>query len=113
MRFCVDYRRLNEVTIPDAYRLPRQDDTMDALRGSTVFSVLDLSTGFTNYPWIKPPVPKQPSRHVEGCISGLPFPLAFAIVPLHFSVFKTLFWQDLLLSVVFFTSMTLLSTANL
>jgi hypothetical protein len=46
MRFCVDYRRLNEVKIPDAYRLPRQADTKDALGGSTIFSVLDLSHGF-------------------------------------------------------------------
>jgi Reverse transcriptase (RNA-dependent DNA polymerase) len=50
MRFCVDYRRLNEVTIPDTYRLPRQDDTMDALGGSTMFSVLDLSHGFHQLP---------------------------------------------------------------
>jgi Reverse transcriptase (RNA-dependent DNA polymerase) len=50
MRFCVDYRRLNEVTIPDAYRLPRQDDAMDALGGSIIFSVLDLSHGFHQLP---------------------------------------------------------------
>jgi hypothetical protein len=45
MRFCVDYR-LNEVTIPDAYRLPKQDDKTNALGGSTIFPVLDLSHGF-------------------------------------------------------------------
>jgi Reverse transcriptase (RNA-dependent DNA polymerase) len=50
MRFCIEYRRLNEVTILDAYRLPRQDDTMDALGGSTIFSVLDLSHGFQQLP---------------------------------------------------------------
>jgi Reverse transcriptase (RNA-dependent DNA polymerase) len=50
MRFCVDYKRLNEVTIPDAYRLPRQDDAMDALGGSIIFSVLDLSHGFHQLP---------------------------------------------------------------
>jgi hypothetical protein len=50
MRFCVDYRRLNEVTIPDAYRLPRKDDTLDALGGSKIFSVLDFSHGFHQLP---------------------------------------------------------------
>jgi Reverse transcriptase (RNA-dependent DNA polymerase) len=50
MRFCVDYRRLNEVTIPGAYRLPRQYDTMDALGGSTIFSVPDLSHRFHQLP---------------------------------------------------------------
>jgi Reverse transcriptase (RNA-dependent DNA polymerase)/RNase H-like domain found in reverse transcriptase len=58
MRLCIDYRRLNEVTLPDAYRLPRQEDTMDALGGSTTFSVLDLSHGFHQLPLDKSSRPK-------------------------------------------------------
>ncbi|GBN00699.1 Retrovirus-related Pol polyprotein from transposon 297 [Araneus ventricosus] len=34
IRFCVDYRKLNEITIKDSYPLPRIDDTLDALNGS-------------------------------------------------------------------------------
>ena len=41
-RFCIDYRKVNEVTCKDAYPLPRIDDTLDALRGSRYFSTLDL-----------------------------------------------------------------------
>ncbi|GBM89895.1 Retrovirus-related Pol polyprotein from transposon 412 [Araneus ventricosus] len=43
-RFCVDYRKLNEITIKDSYPLPRIDDTLDALNGSQWFSTLDLKT---------------------------------------------------------------------
>ena len=46
VRFCVDYRRLNDVTLKDSYPLPRIDDTFDALRGSKWFSTLDLASGY-------------------------------------------------------------------
>ncbi|GBN86053.1 Retrovirus-related Pol polyprotein from transposon 297 [Araneus ventricosus] len=45
-RFCVDYRKLNEITIKNSYPLPRIDDTLDALRGSQWFSTLNLKSGY-------------------------------------------------------------------
>ncbi len=45
-RFCMDYRKVNEVTCKDADPLPWIDDTSDALRGSQYFSTLDLYSGY-------------------------------------------------------------------
>ena len=45
-RFCVDYRKVNEVTRKDAYPIPRVDETLDILAGSAWFTTLDLKSGY-------------------------------------------------------------------
>lgn len=44
-RFCVDYRRLNQVTFKDSYPLPRISDIIDTMSGSQYFSTIDLLSG--------------------------------------------------------------------
>lgn len=46
IRFCVDFRKLNSITVPDRYPLPRLDDLIDLLANSRWYSCLDLMSGF-------------------------------------------------------------------
>ncbi|UYV64486.1 hypothetical protein LAZ67_3000928, partial [Cordylochernes scorpioides] len=45
-RFCVDYRKLNDVTVKDVYPIPRIDEVLDTLQGSKYFSAIDLKSGY-------------------------------------------------------------------
>jgi len=45
-RYCVDYRRMNSVTIKDAFPVPDVKDALDSLRGAKYFATIDLSSGY-------------------------------------------------------------------
>ena len=45
-RFCTDYRRVNAVTVPDSYPMPRVDDCVDRIGSATFVSKLDLLKGY-------------------------------------------------------------------
>ena len=50
LRLCVDYRRLNQVSMSDAYPMPRVDDLIDRVGKSTYISTLDLTRGYWQVP---------------------------------------------------------------
>nr|GEY27297.1 putative reverse transcriptase domain-containing protein [Tanacetum cinerariifolium] len=45
-RMCIDYRELNKLTIKNKYPLPRIDDLFDQLQVSSVYSKIDLRSGY-------------------------------------------------------------------
>ena len=46
IRLCVDYRKLNDVTIKNKYPLPKIEDLFDQMNGAKIFSKIDLWTGY-------------------------------------------------------------------
>ena len=49
-RFCIDYRKINNITQKDVYPLPRIEDIVDQLSGSTWFTKFDLKNGYFQVP---------------------------------------------------------------
>ncbi len=47
VRFCVDYRKLNAVTVLNEFSIPRQSEILSALSGVQVLSLLDTLSSFT------------------------------------------------------------------
>ena len=79
-RFCVDYRKVNEVTRKDAYPLPRVDDTLDTLVGSKFFTTLDLASGYWQVEVAPEDQPKTAFTTPEGLyqFKVMPFGLCHA-----------------------------------
>ena len=70
LKFCVDYRALNAVTIKDKYPLPNHEDLTDQLAGPSTFQVWTSEVGSGNARLLKIQYPRQPFLQGMGIMSG-------------------------------------------
>ncbi|GKD72394.1 putative reverse transcriptase domain-containing protein [Tanacetum coccineum] len=65
-RICIDYRKLNKLTVKNLYPLLRIDDLFDQLQGSKVYSKIDLRSGYHQLRVREEDIPKTAFRTHYG-----------------------------------------------
>nr|GEX42820.1 putative reverse transcriptase domain-containing protein [Tanacetum cinerariifolium] len=65
-RMCIDYRELNKLTVKNRYPLPRIDDLFDQLQGSSIYSKIDLRSGYHQLRVREQEIPKTAFRTRYG-----------------------------------------------
>ena len=84
LRLCVDYSRVNDLTLKDSYPLPRIEDSIDALRGSKWFSTLDLASGYWQVPMNPKDIDKTAFTTPFGLFQFKVMPFGMANTPATF-----------------------------
>jgi hypothetical protein len=81
---CVDYRSLNEVTIKNKYHLLRIKDLFDQMKGASVFSKIDLRSGYHQLKIWESDVPKTAFHTCYGLYAYIMMSFGLTNAPTYF-----------------------------
>ena len=84
LRFCVDYRQLNKMTIRDMFPIPRTDELIDRLSGMKVFSKIDLWSAYYQMRLTEDTIPKSAFSTHLGHFEWLVLPFGMVNAPASF-----------------------------
>ena len=108
-RFCLDYRALNEITVKLRYPLPRIDDLLDAARGATCYSSLDMAGGFHQLLISEEDVPKTAFATPFGHYAWRCLPMGLSNAPSQYQSTVNKIFQSLSFVLIYIDDILILS----